>query len=116
MPTASTRIRAYFSILRSPDHSGIRAWSVFAAPFRPCDKSGRLVAVTGLSLDFSKNVPLANGRLWREADVRGAILESAAVGKTIAAKRGSRGALELWPTIEQGTNRLPSTLCPFTIV
>jgi hypothetical protein len=48
---------------------------------------------------------------WREADVRGAILESAAEGKTIAAKRGSRGALELWPTIEQGTN-WPLNLVP----
>jgi hypothetical protein len=44
----------------------------------------------------------------RKADVRGAILVSAAEGKTIAAKRGSRGALELWPTIEQGTNWNPS--------
>lgn len=55
----------------------------------------------------------ANVRSW--ADVRGPNFESAAEGKTIAAKRGSRGALELWPTIEQGTNR-PPTLCPFTIV
>ena len=50
-------------------------------------------------------------RSWREADVRGAILESAAEGKTIAAKRWSRGALELWPTIEQDTNWPPQP-CP----
>jgi hypothetical protein len=43
-----------------------------------------------------------------ETDVRGAFLESAAEGKTIAAKRGSRSALELWPTIEQGTNWPPN--------
>src|SRR5260370_42038833 len=49
--------------------------------------------------------------LWRKAAVRGAILGSAAEGKTIAAKRGSRGALELWPTIEQGTN-WPLNLVP----
>jgi hypothetical protein len=64
----------------------------------------------------SRNERLWNGHLWGEADVRGAILEYAAVGKTIAAKRGSRGALELWPTIEEGTNRPLSTLSPFTIV
>ena len=52
----------------------------------------------------------------READVRGPSFESAAEGKTIAAKRGSRGALEFRRTIEQGTNRSPSTLSPFTIV
>jgi hypothetical protein len=52
----------------------------------------------------------------READVRGPNFESAAEGKTIAAKRGSRGTLELWPTIEQGTIRPPSTLSRFTIV
>jgi hypothetical protein len=52
--------------------------------------------------------------LGREADVRGAILESAAEGKTIAAKRGSRGALELWPTIEQGKN-WPLNLVPVYI-
>ena len=51
-----------------------------------------------------ESAALRDGRFWREADVRGAILESAAEGKTIAAKRGSRGALDLWPTIEQGTN------------
>src|ERR1700675_1438690 len=50
----------------------------------------------------------ATGGFWRKAAVRGAILESAAEGKTIAAKRGSRGALELWPTIEQGTNWPPN--------
>jgi hypothetical protein len=63
-----------------------------------------------------ESAALRDGRFWREADVRGAILESAAEGKTIAAKRGSRGALELWPTIEQGTNRPPSTLPLFTTV
>jgi putative tryptophan/tyrosine transport system substrate-binding protein len=50
-------------------------------------------------------------RCWRKAAVRGAILGSAAEGKTIGAKRGSRGALELWPTIEQGTN-WPLNLVP----
>jgi hypothetical protein len=44
---------------------------------------------------------VADARFWRKAVVRGAILESAAEGKTIAAKRGSRGAPELLPTIEQ---------------
>jgi len=55
------RIRAYFGILRSPDHSDIRAWSVFARPFRPWDKCGRLVAAAGLSLDFPRKY------LWRTA-------------------------------------------------
>ena len=71
------------------------------------------------AFDYLGAIPLLSfvrPRFWREADVRGAILESAAEGKTIAAKRGSRGALELWPTIEQGTNRPPSTLPLFTTV
>jgi hypothetical protein len=56
-------------------------------------------------------IELRQGLALIGAAVRGAILGSAAEGKTIAAKRGSRGALELWPTIEQGTN-WPLNLVP----